>query len=71
MNKKKQKLTRIQEETLGVIKLFYKRHGIMPTYGELGEALGICDSGAYTNCRKLAEKGWIKQDRRPRMMKIL
>lgn len=69
--RKKEELTRFQEDTLNAIKRLYKRNRYMPTYKEIGEELGICGSGVYCNCKKLAEKGWIKQDRRPRMMKLL
>lgn len=68
---RKKALTKRQLETFQFIENFHKKNGCMPTYQEIAEGLGIHDSGAHINCKKLAEKGWIKQDRRPRMIKIL
>lgn len=68
---RKKALTKRQLETFQFIKNFYKKTGYMPTYQEIAEGLDIHASGAHVNCKKLVEKGWIQQDRRPRMIKIL
>ena len=71
MSKKDGKLTKRQAEILQFIKDFHKRNGYFPTYAEIGAGLGINDSTAYITIKRIAQKGFIQQDRRPRMMKIL
>ena len=68
---RRQSLTNTQKETLDAIKQFHKKNGYMPTYKELEEILGVPDSSIYATCKRIAEKGYIQQDRRPRRMKIL
>ena len=68
---KKQPLTKRQAEILQAIKDFNKQHGCMPTYAELAQLLNQRASGLFPTIRRMAEKGYIQQDRRPRRMKIL
>ena len=68
---KKEALTERQREILSFIKSFRKKNGHSPTYNEIAEHFGMKDSGAFDAVKKLEEKGYIKRDRRPRMMKIL
>lgn len=68
---KKQALTDRQLEIYKYIKDYRKKHGCSPTYAEIGEAMHMTDSGASDAVRVLTEKGYIKRDRRPRMMKVL
>ena len=68
---KKQELTERQAETLKFIKDFYKKNGCMPTYAEIAAGMGINDSVVYVTVKRIATKGYIQQDRRPRKMKVL
>lgn len=68
---KREPLTEAQKKVYVAIKQFYKKHGYMPTYAELAEILGHRASSVYLTMRRIAAKGYIQQDRRPRMMKIL
>ena len=68
---RKEPLTERQAEVLKAIKDFHKKHGCMPTYQELAEVCNTVDSSIYLTVTRIAEKGWIKQDRRPRRLKIL
>lgn len=68
---KKKVLTERQREILNFIKCFRKKNGCPPTYAEISDAFGMSDSGAFDAVRVLEEKGYIKRDRRPRMMKVL
>lgn len=68
---KKEPLTKAQEKAYVAIKQFYKKNRCMPTYAELAEILGVPDSSVHATCKRLATKGYIQQNRKPRMMKIL
>lgn len=68
---KKEALTDRQREIYKFIKDFRKKNGHPPTYAEIGDAMNMTDSGASDAVRILADKGYIKRDRRPRMMKVL
>ena len=67
----KEPLTKTQEKTLNAIKKFHQKNGYMPTYQELAEILEQRPSSIFLTIRRIAAKGWIQQDRRPRMIKIL
>jgi DNA-binding MarR family transcriptional regulator len=71
MKKKKKELTPAQSKVLEFIKLFYAKHGIMPTYQEIGAGTGTTDSSAYQTVARLEERGWLRKDRRPRCIKLL
>ena len=68
---KKEPLTKAQEKAYTAINQFYKKNRCMPTYAELAEILGVPDSSVHATCKRIATKGWIQQDRRPRRMKVL
>lgn len=71
MSKKNGELTERQAEVLQFVKDFQKCNGYFPTYAEIGTGLGVSDSTVYITVKRIAQKGFIQQDRRPRMMKIL
>ena len=68
---RKKKLTERQAEVLDFIRDYFQREKVMPTYAEVAEWAGVTVSSVFMTIQKIAEKGHIKQDRRPRMMKLL
>ncbi|MDK8193785.1 FaeA/PapI family transcriptional regulator [Paenibacillus sp. UMB7766-LJ446] len=67
------KLTRREEEALGVIKDYFRDHGYPPTTRELGDMMGVTSSStAYGYLKRLEKKGCIKRTTStPRGIKIL
>lgn len=55
------KLTKRQEEVLGVIKSHYSRTGIPPTVRDIGEELGITVNGVIGHLNALEWKGCIRR----------
>lgn len=60
-----------EKEVLQFIKKYRKKNGFSPTYKEIGVAMGLTDAGAFDAVKRLENDGYIKRDRRPRMMKVL
>lgn len=60
-----------EKQVLKFIKQYRKKNGFSPTYKEIGDALGLTDAGAFDAVKRLENDGYIKRDRRPRMMKVL
>lgn len=69
--KKREPLTERQQEVLDFIKDFKRKNGMMPTYQEIAAGLGCIDSSVYPTIKRIAAKGYIRQDRRPRCLEIL
>ena len=67
------KLTRREEEALGVIKDYFCDHGYPPTTRELGDMIGVTSSStAHAYLERLERKGYIKRtESTPRGIKIL
>lgn len=71
MSSEKKPLTKRQQQVLDFIKQFKRENDYMPTYKEIEQGLNGHDSAIHLTVKKIAEKGWILQDRRHRMMKLL
>lgn len=64
-------LTKTQERVLEFIKEYKDKHGCMPTYQECADGLGVKIPSVYCVIKRIAAKGFIQQDHRARMMKLL
>ena len=69
MNSRNRKVS--EKEILMFIKKYRKKNGFSPTYKEIGDAMGLSDAGAFDAVKRLENEGYVKRDRRPRMMKVL
>ena len=54
-------LTKVQENTLKVIKKLHSTYGSFPTYEELAIELGITATSAYQGVSKLVNKGYVRR----------
>lgn len=59
------------EQILAVIADLTERHGMPPTYEEIGEVAGICRVAVLLRLRALRRAGSVEyQERRPRTVRI-
>lgn len=68
---RKKKLTEKQELTLNFIRNFWDKNKTMPTIQEIADGMGCSGAATFSKVKHLEEKGYLKRDRRPRMMKLI
>lgn len=67
----KQPLTKKQMQTLAFIKVYYNRHGYMPSLAEIGKRFSIRVSSVWERLDRLEKRGYIERRNSPRWIKIL
>jgi repressor LexA len=71
MKLKKQPLTQQQKAVLEAIKDHLAMHDIAPTYGMIGETMGLKKPTICAHVKSLVEKGWVKRTRKWNSIEIV
>lgn len=67
-----EELTVRQAVVLKAIKKFIEKHGVPPTYSEVGAATNMSANGAYEHIQAIAKKGYIEFSELPsRNIKVI